>query len=186
MNIRAIVREIVALLESDIVEYVLVGGVAAMHHGIPRFTKDADFLVAVNDADLEGVLLKLPGAYELDPQAQMELFTGTMRWIVAVRDSEFKAEFFLLGADPHHAEEFRRRQRTWLPLIEIEAWTATAEDIVIQKLRWARNRDLGDVRDILSVQRDSFDFTYTKSWCDQHGTWARLEEIRASIPADLL
>ncbi|MCW5558620.1 MAG: hypothetical protein KIT22_12405 [Verrucomicrobiae bacterium] len=51
----------------------------------------------------------------------------------------------------------------------------TAEDVVITKLRWARAKDLDDVKDVLSVQGDTLD------WTAIHGTRAKLDEIRASI-----
>jgi hypothetical protein len=182
MITREIVREVVELLELEAVDYLLVGGIASMHHAVPRFTKDADFVVAAPAAELEKVLAKLPPAFVLDPQARMELFTGTMRWVIAVEGTVYKIELFLLGSDSHHVEEFKRRQRVWLPLIERDAWLATAEDLIVQKLRWARPQDVSDVGDILSVSGKSLDFAYIEKWCREHGTWERFEEIRRSIP----
>ena len=181
MIAREIVREVVELLERESVDYMLVGGIASMHHAIPRFTKDADFVVAASSADLEKVLAKLPPKFVLDPQARMELFTGTMRWILEVQGTVYKIELFLRGGDPHHLEEFQRRQRVWLPLIERETWLATAEDIVVQKLRWARSQDVSDITDILSVSGATLDFPYIENWCAQHGTLARFEEIRRAV-----
>ena len=182
MIAREIVREVVELLERESVDYMLVGGIASMHHAIPRFTKDADFVVAASPADLKKVLAKLPPKFVLDPQARMELFTGTMRWVIEAQGSVYKIELFLLGGDHHHLEEFKRRQRVWLPLIERETWLATAEDMIVQKLRWARPQDVSDIGDILSVSGKSLDFPYIEKWCRQHGTWERFEVIRKSIP----
>ena len=56
------------------------------------------------------------------------------------------------------------------------------EDIIIQKLRWNRDKDREDVRNIIGVQGDALDWPYIERWCDAHGTRARLEEIRAAIP----
>ncbi len=41
-------REFIGLLESEAVEYLIVGGYAVGLHGFPRYTGDIDFFVAVN------------------------------------------------------------------------------------------------------------------------------------------
>lgn len=176
-------RTIVAHLEEHARDYVIVGAVAYNLYGIPRFTKDGDFVLALPANVLEHVLASLPDAFQVDPQARMELFTATTRWVINVTDMQLKMEFFLLGSDPHHVEEFSRRRRAWLPRIELEAWVARPEDLVIQKLRWARNKDLDDVRNILSVQDGALDLDYVHQWTERHGTRARLDAVRSSIPA---
>ena len=59
---------------------------------------------------------------------------------------------------------------------------ATAEDMVIQKVRWNRDKDRDDARNILAVQGDALDYAYIEHWCDSHGTRTRLEDLRRSIP----
>jgi hypothetical protein len=179
------VRKVIAQLERDASEYFLVGAIAYNLYGIPRFTKDADFVLSLTVADVEQLFAGLPEELSIDPQSRMELFTATTRWVANHAGTELKIEFFLLGNDAHHQEEFRRRRRAWLPKIEAEAWVATAEDLVIQKLRWARNKDIDDVRNILAVQGEALDFAYIEKWCGQHGTLSRLREVRASIPPGL-
>ena len=50
------------------------------------------------------------------------------------------------------------------------------------KLRWARTRDKDDVRAVIGVQRSKLDWAYIEGWCERHGTTARLEEIRRTVP----
>ena len=178
-------RIVVALLEANAVDYVLVGGIAYNFYGIPRSTKDADFVVSIEGPGLDALLRRLPEQFEVEPQARMELFTGTMRWVVSIRGTPLKVEFFLLGDDPHHRAEFQRRKREWLPLIKAEAWVACGEDLIIQKLRWARWKDLDDVRNIVSVSGDVLDFGHIEKWCREHGTWERFQEIRRIVRESL-
>jgi len=57
------------------------------------------------------------------------------------------------------------------------------QHVVVQKLRWGRNKDLDDARDILAVQgTESLDMAYIENWCAQHGTTGRLHEALADIP----
>jgi hypothetical protein len=69
-----------------------------------------------------------------------------------------------------------------LPDLEREAWIATAEDMIIQKVRWGRLKDLDDALNVLAVQGDKLDFAYIERWCRAHGTLEQLDELRRSIP----
>lgn len=178
-------RTAVAQLEAAGVDYLLVGALAYFAYGLPRHTDDVDAVVSVSTEKLDAVLQALPPDFQVDPQARMEHFTATTRWVVNIARSVVKLEFFLLGADAHHAEEFLRRRRLWLSGLDIEAWIATAEDLIIQKLRWARRKDLDDITNILVIQGSTLDFPYIEKWCAIHGTQARLDDLRRSIPPDL-
>ena len=56
------------------------------------------------------------------------------------------------------------------------------EDVIVQKLRWAkgggRSKDLDDVIAILSVQK-TVDFAYITDWCETHDTLEVLAKARA-------
>jgi hypothetical protein len=167
------------------VEYVLVGGLAVIAHTFPRTTLDVDFVVAAQLGGIREIAVHFPSAFRVDPQPQMELLTGTYRWIVDVEGSTFRAEFFHLSDDAHHRELFRRRIAVPLPVFEQPVWIPAAEDLVIQKLRWARNKYVDDARNILAVQGEAIDYAYIEHWCAQHGTLERLAEVRAGIPPGL-
>ena len=185
MTVSEAIRIVLTLLERRGGDYLLVGGIAAIHHGIPRFTKDADFVVSMSAEALAAFLAEMPPGFRVDPQARMELFTGTMRWVVNVPAADYDMEFFLLGSDPHYAEEFRRRERVRLPVVEMDAWLASAEAIIIQKLRWLRLKDQQDIEGIVGLKGRALDFPYIEKWCAIHGTQARLDELRRLIPPDL-
>jgi hypothetical protein len=108
----------------------------------------------------------------------------TRRYVAEVVGTAFKIEFFLLRNDPHHQERFRRRQL--VNTLGRQVWLPTPEDVIITKLHWAflanRSKDRDDARDVIAVQGDRSDWDYVHRWCEQHGTRALLDEIRASIP----
>ncbi|MEM9081124.1 MAG: hypothetical protein AAGC74_10580 [Verrucomicrobiota bacterium] len=79
--------------------------------------------------------------------------------------------------------EFDRRIRIFVPLLDREIWIPTAEDVVIQKLRWARPKDLEDARDVLAVQDPAnLDMAYIENWCREHNTLDRLRDRLNSLP----
>lgn len=59
-----------------------------------------------------------------------------------------------------------------------------AEDVIVWKLRWARPKDLDDVRSVIFVREreGKLDWNYIRSWCAKHGTTDRLENAIASLP----
>jgi hypothetical protein len=61
---------------------------------------------------------------------------------------------------------------------DLEVWFPTAEDVIIQKLRWARNKDFDDVVAILRVQT-TLDFDQINHWCGIHETLPLLKKARA-------
>ncbi len=66
------------------------------------------------------------------------------------------------------------------------ASVATAEDMIVTKLRWAdaagRSKDIDDIRNIIAVCGSELDWAYVDRWAAEHGTTALLEQIRRSIP----
>jgi hypothetical protein len=68
------------------------------------------------------------------------------------------------------------------------ASVATAEDMIVTKLRWAldagRLKDREDIRNILAVRGAEIEWAYLSRWTSEHGTTALLAEIRASIPPE--
>ena len=79
--------------------------------------------------------------------------------------------------DPHNQERFRNRVRRERD--DLAFWFPRPEDVIIQKLRWARKKDLEDIAGVLQVSGDRLDFDYIHTWCDRHGTRALLDEVRA-------
>ena len=168
------------------ISYMLVGSFSTNHYGIPRSTKDADFVVELGDSSIVAVAKRLGPGFRLDPQISFETITGTLRHELSVVDNPFRVEIFHLSVDPHDQERFRRRLR--FAFHGREAWLPTAEDVIITKLRWAaiagRPKDRQDALDVIAVQdvEGAIDWNYVHSWCDRHGTRDLLDEVRRSIP----
>jgi hypothetical protein len=59
MRLNKDLREFVELLNSNGVEYLVVGAFAVASHGYPRFTADIDFLVRPAGANAEAVVATL-------------------------------------------------------------------------------------------------------------------------------
>jgi len=163
-------------------EYSLVGGLAAIQHGITRTTYDVDIVIGVDQLNVAPLARQLGGRFELEPQRKFEVFTANEMQIIKLRGSALQIDLFPLSSDPFDQEQFRRRVK--LKLEGHDVFMPTAEDVIVQKLRWGRVKDAEDARYVLALQADTLDYRYIEHWCDQHGTRALLAKLRSEIPPD--
>ena len=178
MNSIEAVAVVVDALEACQIEYMIVGALSSNAYSIGRSTKDADFVLSLKSGQLTALMERLGPEFHLDPQLQMEALTGSSRNVVTYVPTNFQIEMFRLNAkDEHHIERFRSRRRQLLREINRETWLPRAEDVVIQKLRWQRRKDLDDVVQVLAVSGPGMDWEYLNAWTQKHGTHALLQDL---------
>lgn len=165
------------------IPYMLVGSLSTNVYGIPRATRDADFVVQTTGEVIAEFARALSPLLSLDPQLSFETVTNTTRYVLKAVDSSFRIQL-LLSNDPHDVARFTRRvardvegQTVWLP---------TVEDVVVFKLHWyhraRRSKDIEDIRNVIAVQHKRVDWAYVEHWCEKHGTRELLDQVRSSIP----
>ena len=178
-----IVLVVVDALNAEKIPFLVAGSLSSNVYGVPRSTKDADFVIELGSASVTSLRTHLPSHYHLDPQIQFESVTATLRNIIRVEGSAFTVELFRLSTDPHDQERFRRRISTKVEGRMI--YLPTAEDVVVMKLRWGRElkrpKDLDDLRNVILLQQVTLDWDYVYEWCDRHETRELLDEIRREI-----
>jgi hypothetical protein len=161
------------------VAYMLVGSFSTNVYGIPRSTKDADFVLQLHGDFPPGFHERLGNGFEIDPQLKFEANTGTHKQEMRFAGTPFTVELFRLSDDPFDQERFRRRVA--VKVLGRETFVPTAEDVIVMKLRWFRPKDQPDVLNVMTVQRGRLDWAYIESWCGRHGSLARMEEIRKAV-----
>lgn len=165
--------------------YMLTGALAYNYYAIPRSTKDVDIVVNVSDRGrMARIIRQLEPEITFSPQVQFDTITWGRRHIGRPpEDTGLSVELFELFEDPFVDAQFQRRNRFFSPALDRQVWLPTPEDIVVQKIRWGRSKDLDDARDVLAVQGpETLDMTYIKNWCSTHGTTERLEDILDNLP----
>jgi hypothetical protein len=177
---------VIEALEAEGIPYLLAGSITSMVYGIPRATKDVGFVVELNAEKLDCLMRRLEEKFGLDPQQHLETTTWTRRHILHARRSAFDVELFIKSDDPHHAEQWSRKRKLLNPILDHPAWMPSPEDVIIQKLRWGRPKDLIDAEAVIGVQGSGLDWKYIERWCITHGSLAKLEHLKAAIPPDLL
>lgn len=172
--------KMVESLEEVGADYLVVGALAAANYGLTRSTMDADFVVVLKAHKLSEIVRRMGSAYQLDPQPGFELFTSRRIDVIHVIGTPFKIDVFGLADDPFDREQFQRRRKGLVSGRGVVL--PTAEDVIVQKLRWSRPKDWEDARDVMAVQGDALDWAYIERWCEQHGTRETLDRLRGEIP----
>ena len=185
MTLEKLATEAVEAVESAGVEFMVVGAMAAGAYGVPRSTRDLDLLVSVNvEGGLASVLARLDSIVTFDTQVVFDTLTWGRRHVGHSRSAPpFKVELFEMFDDPFVRSEFSRRQRVFVPVLGRATWLPMPEDVIVQKLRWGRPKDLEDARDVLAVQgTDSLDMAYIEKWCAERAHRTHLEAALGGIP----
>ncbi len=185
MTVEELAAAVLDACDAEGVEHLVVGAFAVSAYGIPRSTKDVAVLLSVTAAEpLRRVVARLGPIVEFDSQIQFDTLTWGKRQVGVTRETPpLKVELFELFDDPFVLSQFARKRQRFSEQIRRTAWLPTPEDVVVQKLRWGRNKDLDDARDVLAVQGpETLDMAYIEKWCGQHGTTERLRAALAGIP----
>lgn len=185
MTVEQLAAIVIDACEQEQVEHMLTGAFAHGLYGIPRSTKDVDVVLSLAGADpIQRVAKRLASTVEFEPQIQFDTLTWGKRQVgQSFTNPPFKVELFELFDDPFVQSQFQRKRQLFSIQIQRHAWLPTPEDVVVQKLRWGRNKDLDDARDVLAVQGpETLDMEYIERWCGLHGTLDRLKTALDGIP----
>ncbi len=185
MKVEELAAIVIAACEEEQVDYMMTGAFAVSYYGIARSTKDVDFVLSLAPSDgVTRVIRRLESKVSFDSQVQFDTLTWGRRHIGAPKgETGLKVELFELFGDPFVQEQFSRRKRMNSGQLGRQTWLPTAEDLLVQKVRWGRSKDLDDARDVLAVQGpETLDMAYIENWCRAHGTLERLQKILAELP----
>jgi len=169
------------VLNSRSVPYMLVGSFSSNAYGEPRSTKDADFVINLPSDERFKLTSALPDEFIVDQQVNFETITGNTRQILKIPTIPFEIELFDLSRDPFDQSRFERRLKTSMGGHVV--WLPTAEDVIVQKLRWAqlgsRDKDFLDAQGILRVRNDLLDWEYITYWSKKLSLQNILDELRS-------
>lgn len=177
-----VAEHVVRALKRAEISFILVGSFSSNQYGIPRSTKDIDLVVEAQASGLRDFTEILGRDFVPEKQYRFETNTGTVCQEFSVKGSAMKVEIFTLTSDAHDQERFRRRVEH--PMFATVVPFPSPEDVIVWKLRWARPKDLEDVRGVILVQNREglLDWNYIRKWCAEHETLAELENLVTSLP----
>jgi len=176
-------RWVIAEIESAGIPYMVVGSIAASAHGNPRSTNAIDIVISPSSQQLTNAVEKFQESVYADiAGAQAAMSAASMFNIIDFRKG-LKADLIFLKPRPFNQTEFSRRQR--LLAFGSQVWAATAEDVILSKLEWAKigdsERQYRDAFAVAAMQRDLLDVDYLRHWAIQLDVDRLLNRLLAEV-----
>lgn len=176
-DIVAVAHTLAQTLEKLGVVYWIGGSMASALHGVPRSTQDVDFVAELKEEQVDDLVAALESQFYIDREVVRRAVRSRRSFNVIHLDTMYKADVFVMSADGHaQAEKQRRRIESLEPGPNSPtAYFCSAEDIVLQKLRWFRkggeisDRQWNDLLSVLKVQANTLDFDYLGHWAAELG-----------------
>ncbi|PIR86099.1 hypothetical protein COU14_00850 [Candidatus Kaiserbacteria bacterium CG10_big_fil_rev_8_21_14_0_10_44_10] len=175
-----VLQDVVTRFEKANIEYFLVGSLATMYYGRPRFTNDVDLVVQIKADQIQDFESLFPlEEYYCPPIEVLKdevLRMGSFNLIHQA--SGIKIDVMLRKNTDHSRSEFSRRTKVKLAP-QCEAYVASPEDVIIKKLDFYREggseKHLIDIREILAGAK--VDKTYIEDWVNRLGLLTEWEKV---------
>ncbi len=167
MSLPEVFRRVTAALDQAGIAYMLTGSFASAHYGAPRSTQDIDLVIAPSAAQLRTFIQDLSvDQYYADLDAALEAHRRESLFNVIDLTTGWKIDLILRKSRLFSQEEFSRRQM--ITLQGLRLFVASAEDVVIAKLEWAKlansQRQIEDAASILRLRAGALDQLYLDKW----------------------
>ena len=156
-----ILKSVCTNLNENEIDYVIVGGVAVMYHGVPRTTVDIDFIVQMEDQQITPFIdfLNSKGftASETDLRAAFEENSHST--------SFFKDTLLRLDIQGVNSEFDRQTLERGISvnLFDTPIRISSAEDTLVNKILFQGEQDLRDALGIFTRNHENLDFDYIRS-----------------------
>lgn len=172
----ALLERATACLRRAHISYVLIGAWALAAWGRPRATMDLDFLVLVNEEDLERLSSQMT-------RAGMELDETWQEWnpMLGGFQLRFQSQGLTVDVmrprDQHDQQIFQRKKKKRMD--GRYYWVVSAEDFLLQKLKVGRPRDFEDATSVVERCRRTLNRKYLADWARRLGVTEELDYIMA-------
>jgi hypothetical protein len=161
--------------------YLIGGSVASSAIGLPRATLDTDILVEIGPGQIVQLAKTLGKDWYMDAEFATKALEQKHAFNAIHMASGYKFDFFP-ACEPFHQAELSRAVRRQLRIDggNVACLVATAEDILLAKLKWYRDggevseRQWSDIEGILTVGRN-LDTEYLHQWAPELGVGDLLE-----------
>lgn len=157
-------QNIVSFLNEENIPYMLTGSVAMSIYIVPRATKDMDFVVALQEEDVDKIFQRFQHQYYCDRDGMADALRRKMLFNIIDSSTGFKADFIPLKEISFEQTKFNRRRET--DFLGSIIYIITPEDLIISKLVWIQQlqsaQQIVDIQNLLTIE--SLDTAYILHW----------------------
>lgn len=157
-------QTIVQFFFDEQIPYMLSGSMAMSIYTLPRATRDFDFVVHLQQKDMDKLVKFFEHGYYCDADAVKEAIKSHGMFNIIDHASGFKADFMVLKNQPFRQTEFNRKRL--ITFFNIPVYIVSPEDLLLSKLIWIQqfqsNLQMEDIKNLCEI--DTLDWTYINGW----------------------
>jgi len=156
--------------------FMLTGSFALAYYATPRMTRDLDFVVALDERDVDRLVAAFRPDFYIDADAARAAVSSERMFNLMHLESGVKVDFIIRKSSEFRQVEFARRHP--VAIAGIQTWIVSCEDLILSKLVWAResNSEMQrrDIRQLLIAA--AVDLDYIRKWAPRLGVEKLLNE----------
>lgn len=162
-------KELLAHLENNNIEYILSGSLALNAHMIPRFTRDVDIVIDLPQNKLDVFCKHFTDKFYLNKNTVKTEVEKKGFFNALSNATGYKYDFIVQRNAAFEKIKFERKQR--LIVFDIEAWVISAEDLILSKLEWMQESEsFMQKNDIIALKEEALiDMQYILLWIKKLG-----------------
>ena len=147
------------------IPYMICGSVAANYYSIPRMTRDIDIVIELQKKDVDEFFNLFRDDFYIDRQTVLREVSRQGMFNLIHNQYVVKVDFIIGKSSEYQKAGFARRRQVVIE--QMPMWFASAEDLVISKLLWAKSSrsemQLKDVRNLIKTV-EGLDLNYIDNW----------------------
>lgn len=179
-----LLRKIVAAFDALGARYVIVGSMASIAYGEPRFTNDIDVVVDLRASHVNALCEAFPAPdYYLSRPAAESAIAKKFQFNILHPSSGMKVDCIIPSTGDHDRLQLGRGRAITRADGGYTVIFASPEDVIIKKMEYFREggseKHLRDITGVLKMQGDKIDRAYILSWAEKlklMPIWEMIEE----------
>lgn len=158
-----ILRLVCTYLNDTNIDYVIVGGVAVMYHGVPRSTVDINFILRMDDEQISSFadFLNSKG-FAASASDIRTTFHEESHSTSFYKDTLLRLDLQGVNSD---FDRMTTDRAITVDLLGTSIRIGSAEDTLVNKILFQGEQDLRDALGILKRNPENLDFDYLRSTC---------------------
>jgi hypothetical protein len=183
VNVEDALQLVLTKLDESGLRYMITGSFASNIHGVPRATQDADIVIEPDRRASNRFLESLGEDFYVNAEAAREALTRRGIFNLIHLETGLKVDLIVKKNRPFSRTEFLRRKQA--DFLGQKRWFATAEDIILAKLEWAKmgesERQLSDALNVARIRGKDLDPSYLRKWAKELEVEDSLERMIKEI-----
>jgi hypothetical protein len=175
-------RDLVAVFDKLSIAYFIGGSFASGARGEFRATNDIDVICQITPANFASFIAEIKINFIVDEVGFRENFLLKKAYNILHEETFLKVDLFSKLGEFEYSE-LERATTVILPEHNFSIRVASAEDVILSKLRWYRSggeqseRQWSDVLGVVRVQAQALDLEYLKIWAEKLGVADLLQKL---------